>query len=126
MSQSTITKSIRLSSQESTELARLSIQCTLSESALMKKWILSGIQAQKLDLAVQAYMARQVDIREGAAQAGVSYNRFMRELEMRNIVTLEADGFLQRLEFLANTFQDEGLNNIVQEVQQQTVERELV
>jgi hypothetical protein len=59
------------------------------KSVLLKKWIREGIQAEKMDLAVEAYMKRQTDLRGGAAMAGVSYNRFMHEVQSRNIVILD-------------------------------------
>ena len=48
--------------------------------------------------------------------AGVSYNRFMREVEERNIVILEETGFPEQLEFLADAFNDERLRKAVHEV----------
>jgi predicted DNA-binding protein len=56
MSQTTITKSVRLSPVEAAKLARLSEQQAQSESSLIKKWILQGIQAEQMELAIQAYM----------------------------------------------------------------------
>ena len=122
MSQTTITKSIRLSSMESEELARLSEQRVLSEAALMKKWIQEGMRAEKLDLAIQAYMQRKTDLRSGANMAGVSYNRFMDEVQKRNIVILEDDHFLDSLTFLANAFHDETLHKAVQKVREESSE----
>lgn len=109
-----ITKSIRLSPAESEELAQLSERTALSEAALMKRWIQEGLRAQKLELAIQAYMKRQVSLSSGAAMAGVSYNRFMREVQERNIVILDdEEGFLEGLAFLAEAFDDEVLKRAV-------------
>jgi len=116
MGQTAITKSIRLAPDEAKELGQLSEKTALSEAALMKKWIVEGIRAEKLEQALQAYMRRKVDLRAGAAMAGVSYNRFMREIEERNIVILEETGFLERLEFLADAFHDKKLRKAIQEV----------
>ncbi len=116
MGQTAITKSIRLAPNEAKELGQLSEKTALSEAALMKKWVLEGIRAEKLEQAVQAYMRRKVDLRAGAAMAGVSYHRFMREIEERNIVILEETGFFERLEFLADAFNDEQLRKAVQAV----------
>ena len=46
----------------------------------------------------------QHDIITGAAIAGVSYNRFMRELEKRNIIILDDPHFLEELLSLSDTF----------------------
>jgi len=121
MSQTTVTKSIRLSPDESAELANLSEQMAISEAALMKKWVQEGIQMAKLESAIADYIQRKVDLRGGAAMAGVSYNRFMREVQARNIVILEDDGhFLDRLEFLADAFDNQLLHDAVQKVRERS------
>ena len=112
----TITKSIRLSTAESAEIALLSARTSVSEAALLKQWVLRGVQAHKLSLAVQAYMNNQVDLRGGAQMAGGSYSRFMRELENRRVVILDDDRFLDRLSTLANLFGDDALQVAAQKV----------
>ena len=120
MSSTTITKSIRLSPQESQELTLLSEQNLLSESALMKKWIQDGIRTEKMEQAIRAYMDRATDLRGGAAMAGVSFNRFMHEVEARKIVILDDDGhFLDRLSFLAEAFDVPALRKAVNTLRQQ-------
>ncbi len=42
-----MTKSIRLAANEAEELGRVARQMSVSESALMKKWVLEGIRAYK-------------------------------------------------------------------------------
>lgn len=116
MSQTTITKSIRLSTDESAEIMRLSTKMGMSEAALMKKWVLDGIRTQNLEVALQAYMQRKTDLRGGAALAGIPYGEFLQEVQARNIVVLENDQFLDELEFLANAFADETLQNAVRKV----------
>lgn len=119
MSKATITKSIRLSPAESEELTQLSKRTSIAEAALMKKWVQEGIRAEKLELAVQAYMQRKIDLRGGADMADVSYNRFLQELQARNIVILDDDRFLDRLTFLANAFDDDTLQTVVREMVEQ-------
>ena len=116
MNTRTVTKSIRLSPEESEELARLSGQTATTEAALMKQWIREGMRAKKIELAIQAYMDRKADLRGAAAMAGVSYNRFLREVRSRNIVILEDDGFLDRLAGLADAFDDEDLRLTIKKV----------
>ncbi len=116
MSTATVTKSIRLSPEESEELARLSEQTATPEASLMKQWVREGMRARKIELAIQAYMQRKTDLRGGAAMAGVSYNRFLREVQARNIVILEDDRFLERLAFLADIFEDEHLRLAIKHV----------
>ncbi len=116
MSTTTITKSVRLSPEESEELAQLSEQTAVTEAALMKQWIREGMRAKKIELGIQAYLQRKLDLRGAAAMAGVSYNRFVREVQARNIIVLEDDGFLERLEFLADTFDDADLRSTIKKV----------
>lgn len=120
MTQKTITKSVRLSPAESEALAQLSAQTSLPESFLMKKWINEGIQAEKMDMAIEAYMKRRTDLRGGAAMAGVSYNHFMREVQERNIVILDDNNMLESLSFLADAFDDDILKNAIRKVLAET------
>ena len=113
---STVTKSVRFTRAEAEMLNNAAQLTAINESALMKKWILEGIQTQKLILAVQAYMERETDLRGGAAMAGVSYNRFLNELKKRNIVVLEDDYFLDRLAELADAFNNETLRQAVEQI----------
>ncbi len=46
--------------------------------------------------------------------AGVSYNRFLREVQARNIVVLENERFLDHLAFLADAFESETLREAVE------------
>jgi predicted DNA-binding protein len=108
-----ITKSVRLSPEESEEVARLSEQTFMTESSLLKKWVLAGIKAQKLEIAIQQYMERKTDLRAGAALAGVSYVRFVQEIEARNIIVLEDERFVERLEGLADMFGDADLQEAI-------------
>lgn len=120
MSPSTVTKSIRLTPEESDELTKLVKQTTSTEAALMKKWILEGMEAQKLEIAIRAYMQRKTDLRGGAVMAGVPYNRFLREVQARNIVILENDRFLDHLAFLAEAFDNEALHRAIERVEAET------
>ncbi len=118
MTTNTITKSIRLTTTESNEIGYLSAQTALSESALMKKWVKEGMQAQKMDLAIQAYMQGNVDLRAGAKPADVAYNRFLRELQNRRVVILENTQFSDQLSSLAERFGDELLGRALAESQE--------
>ena len=119
----TLTKSIRLLREEALEVARLSEQMAASEATLMKQWIRDGMRAQKIDLALRSYMQRQVDLRGAAAMAGVSYNRFLREVQAHNIVILAEDSFLDRMVALADTVNDDSLRIAVEKAIMQEAER---
>lgn len=116
MSNEMITKSIRLTTSEANELERAAEQSTATEAALMKKWVLEGLRAQKVEHAVQAYAQGKVDLRGGAALADVSYNRFLSEVQARRIVVLEDPAFLDRLPGLAGLFVDNELQSAIQAV----------
>lgn len=72
MNAATVTKSIRISAAESQELTRLCAQLAASETALLHQWIREGLRTQKIELALRRYMRREIDLRTGAALAGVS------------------------------------------------------
>jgi len=110
-----VTKSIRLTRAEAEELTGIARRAAISESALMKKWILDGIRAQKLERAIRAYMERETDLRGGATMAGVSYNRFLRESQKRHIIVLEDEHFLDRVTGLADLFDSEPLRQAAEQ-----------
>lgn len=110
-----VRKSIRFSQVEAQELSTLSKQSAIPEATLLRKWIINGIKAEKLERAIQAYQKRHTDLRGGAAMAGVSYNRFMREIEARNIVILDdTDHFYESLLALADDFDAPNLRKAVE------------
>lgn len=113
-----VTKSVRLTPEEAEELAQTAEQSVTSEAALTKKWILTGIHKHRLDRAIQAYIQRKVDLRGGAAMAEVSYNRFLREIQDRNIVILEDKSFLERLYRMGEVFDNEELQAIIRRLEQ--------
>ena len=78
------------------------------------------METQKLEFAIQAYMQRKTDLRGGAAMAGVPYNRFLREVQARNIVILENDRFLDHLAFLAEAFNNKTLRQAIERVEAET------
>lgn len=116
MSASTMTKSIRLGAEEAEALSQIARQTSINEASLMKKWVLEGIRAHKLETAVRAYMEREVDLRGGAAMAEISFNRFLREVQKRNIIVLEDEQFLDRLSELADIFDNEPLRQAVNQI----------
>ena len=59
-------------------------------------------------------------VRNGRATAGVPYNRFLREVQARNIVILENDRFLDHLAFLAEAFDNKTLRQAIERVEAET------
>ena len=78
--------------------------------------VTKSIRLTRLERAIQAYMERETDLRGGAAMAGVSYNRFLHEIQKRHIIILEDDHFLDRLAALADAFDSEPLRQAVERV----------
>jgi len=109
-------KTIRLTPEEAEELSKICREEPFTESALMKRWVLEGLARYKLERAVAACMRREVSIGEGAAMAGVSYNRFERELWDRHIIVLEDPQFLQTLASLGES--DSRLSQTVRTVEE--------
>jgi hypothetical protein len=61
-------------------------------------------------------MERETDLRGGAAMAGVSFNRFLREVQKRHIIILEDDHFLDRMAGLADAFDSGPLRQAIERV----------
>lgn len=70
----------------------------------------------KLDLSIQSYLEQNTDLRGGAVMAGISFNRFLREIQARNIVVLENENFLDELAFLAKRFDSQSLRAAVERI----------
>jgi len=68
---------------------------------------------ENMERAIQTYMQRKTDLRGGAALAGVSYNRFWHEVQKRNIVVIDEEGFEERLHQLADIFENETLKTVL-------------
>ena len=83
-----VTKSIRLTEEESRELAGLVAEHAASESALMRQWVLRGMREFRVEHAVAAYQRDEVDLRDGAALAGIPIGAFVEELAARRVAIL--------------------------------------
>jgi len=100
-----ITKSIRLTEDEARELAGLVEEHAASESALMRQWILRSMREFRIERAVSAYQRDEVDLREGAAMAGIPIGLFVDELSKRHVTILRDPAMLRsELEDLMTTF----------------------
>lgn len=102
---SPITKSVRLSPDESKLLAEISQAEGISEAAILRQFIRAGMNKYRLDRAIQAYQRGEVDMQAAARYAGVSVHHLMVELEKREIMPPAAtEKFLDGLKALAETF----------------------
>jgi len=80
-----VTKSVRLSPNESALLAEISAREHLAEGTLPRKWVLDALAQACLDGAIAAYMAGEANPAEPAGCVGVSAARRLSEFEARGI-----------------------------------------
>ena len=100
-----ITKSIRLTEDEARDLAELVEEHAASESALMRQWVLRGMRQFRIEQAVAAYQRDEVDLREGAAMAGIPTGVFVDELAARRVAILDdPESFERGLTALRSAF----------------------
>ena len=63
-----VTKSIRLTKEEATTLAQLVEGTAYAEAALLRQWVLAGMQQFRLTEAMRAYQDGQVTVQQAAAR----------------------------------------------------------
>jgi hypothetical protein len=99
-----VTKSVRLSPDESAFLAEVSAREHLAEGTLLRKWVLDALDRSRLELAIADYTAGELNLGEAAAQAGVSVVRMITELDIRGIDTISPAHFRASLTNLIDLF----------------------
>lgn len=100
-----ITKSIRLTPAEAADLAQLVAGTAYAEAALLRQWVLTGMQQFRVAEAIRAYQDGHVDVSQAAAQAQLSIAVFVDELAARKVALLEeADAFGPGLTALREVF----------------------
>ncbi len=103
-----VTKSIRLTQDETAELARLVEGTAYAEAALLRQWVLTGMQQFRVAEAIRAYQEGYVEIGQAAEQAHLPVAMFLEELAARKVAVLDApDAFGPGLAALRETFGDE-------------------
>jgi hypothetical protein len=100
-----VTKSIRLTPEEADELGRLVEGTAYAEAALLRQWVLAGMQQFRVTEAIRAYQEGHVDLRAAAERARLPVAVLLEELAARKVAVLEdADAFGPGLEALRGTF----------------------
>lgn len=100
-----VTKSIRLTHEEAEELARLVEGTAYAEAALMRQWVLRGIQHFRVSEAIRAYQEGHVDLRQAAERAGLPVAVLLEEMAALKVAVLEhPDAFGPGLQALQETF----------------------
>ncbi len=84
-----VSKSIRLTAEEARELAHLVDGTAYAEAALMRQWVLSGMQQFRLSEAIRAYQENQADLHGAAEQAQLPVAVLLEEMAARKVAVLE-------------------------------------
>jgi len=100
-----VTKSIRLATEEADDLAQLVIGTAYAEAALLRQWILAGMQQFRVVEAIRLYQDGHVDIHQAAARARLPVAILLDEMAARKVAILDQpDAFGPGLEALHGTF----------------------
>ena len=84
-----VTKSIRLTEEEAAALAQLVEGTAYAEAALLRQWVLAGMQQFRLTEAIRAYQEGRVDVWQAAEQAHLPIAVFLEEMATRKVAVLE-------------------------------------
>lgn len=96
-----VTKSMRLTPDEAADLAQLVAGTAYAEAALLRQWVLAGMQQFRVAEAIHAYQDGYMDVRQAAAQAHLPVAVFLDELAARKVTLLDQpDAFGPGLEAL--------------------------
>ena len=100
-----VTKSIRLTVEEVADLAQLVTGTAYEEAALLRQWVLTGMQQLRVVEAIQLYQDGYVDIPQAAVRARLPVAILLDEMATRKVALLDQpDAFGPGLEALRGTF----------------------
>jgi hypothetical protein len=103
--QGIVTKSIRITQQDNQILAEISEREGISEAAVLKRFVRTGLAHFRLDEAIAAYERGEADLSAAAQYAGVTVYQMMTELQKRDITPpAAAEKFIDGLKTLVETF----------------------
>lgn len=121
MSERLTNKSIRLSEDEVHELSLICEAESLSESALMRRWVKEGLYGYKLGRAVQLYQEAGYSLGQAVDATGVTQHDLMAELERRGIRLMRSWDQLDRsMNALSALFGDSELAETFEEAKRQS------
>ena len=83
------TKSIRLTPEEAADLAQLVEGTAYAEAALLRQWVLAGMQQFRVAAAIHAYQDGVLELAQAAAEARLPVAVFLDELAARRVAVLE-------------------------------------
>jgi hypothetical protein len=100
-----VTKSIRLTTEEAEDLAQLVTGTAYAEAALLRQWVLAGMQQFRIAEAIRMYQDGHVDIYQAAARARLPVAILLDEMAARKVAILDQpDAFGPGLEALQGAF----------------------
>ena len=100
-----VTKSIRLTTEEADDLAQLVTGTAYAEAALLRQWVLAGMQQFRVVEAMRLYQDGHGDIYQAAARARLPFAILPDEMAARKVAILDQpDAFGPGLEALRGTF----------------------
>src|SRR6266516_3433038 len=100
-----VTKSIRLTAEEADDLAQLVTGTAYAEAALLRQWVLAGMQQFRVVEAIRLYQDGYVDIHQAAARARLPVAVLLDDMAARKVAILDQpDAFGPGLEALRGAF----------------------
>ena len=84
-----VTKSIRLTTEEADDLAQLVTGTAYAEAALLRQWVLVGMQQFRVVEAIRLYQDGHVDIHQAAARARLPVAILLDEMAARKVAILD-------------------------------------
>src|SRR5215475_8401844 len=100
-----VTKSIRLTTEEADDLAQLVTGTAYTEAALLRQWVLAGMQQFRVVEAIRMYQDGHADIHQAAARARLPVTILLDEMAARKVAILDQpDAFGPGLEALQGAF----------------------
>lgn len=119
------TKSVRLTPEEESALAKICQEAGLSEAALLQRWIRQSMYQYHLNQAVELVRDGGRSLSQAAVSAGVTMSDLIEELERRHVSWSHgAEQLVSGLEALAGIQQDQELLDILAEAQRDWEQRE--
>src|SRR5512145_2942265 len=100
-----VTKSIRLTPEEAADLAQLVTGTAYAEAALLRQWVLAGMQQFRVVEAIRMYQDGHIDMHQAAARARLPVAILLNEMAARKVAILDQpDAFGPGLEALRGAF----------------------
>jgi hypothetical protein len=100
-----VTKSIRLTAEEAEDLAQLVTGTAYAEAALLRQWVLAGMQQFRIAEAIRMYQEGHVDMHQAATRARLPIAILLDEMAARKVAILDQpDAFGPGLAALRGAF----------------------